>query len=658
MKASLVSWLKTSSRRSAAQLDCVCPVLQVCCVCRKKGASVGCFVSSCRRTVHFPCGRKRSFVSQFAGLFPSYCPDHSPSQSLGGLDLSLPRSCSVCLDPLEPVLSFSVLKCPSCHTSWFHRDCVQRQAHSSGLFFFRCTLCSNKERFQEEMLRMGICIPERDASWELEANAYSELLEVYTRCDALACLSSDGRSHAAKTGWFQLLRCRLCGSRGTHRKCSGLKLDSRDWTCSDCSPAADGRASLAASPQEGQRRSLLSKRHPSPILSSLSWKRSPEQPLPLSVQVEGDQALSAGVELVRRPDFDPTRTLSVCFKGDQLTTFPSSLQDGDAARQHFLELLVQQIQDCVVFEGPDGDKNLALDSQALREDLYYDVGCLLALSLAHGGPPVCFFSGALYQSLFNHPPGRRLAVAHMTPDALATRRVARIAAAESSDELLEAVAASSEFLELAGCRRPVGGLEDREALVEQLVGFTMTTRMQLPLQRFREGLQTLAVFHQVQMFPQVFSSVFCDSRLSARSLSQAFSFLFSQQEVLLSRETPVSSFWTRLLLDCEVGRSSISLQDLLLFATGAEELPSAGLLPPPAISFLHPKEGGGGGGDRRGGERGRVRRRKEPLKDEGLFPQSEPGCNRLLLPVCSSYLSFKSNMEQAVSHQLHLLPPR
>ncbi|XP_068456995.1 G2/M phase-specific E3 ubiquitin-protein ligase isoform X2 [Clinocottus analis] len=532
----------------------------------------------------------------------------------------------------------------------------RRQAHSSGLFFFRCTLCSNKERFQEEMLRMGICIPERDASWELEANAYSELLEVYTRCDALACLSSDGRSHAAKTGWFQLLRCRLCGSRGTHRKCSGLKLDSRDWTCSDCSPAADGRASLAASPQEGQRRSLLSKRHPSPILSSLSWKRSPEQPLPLSVQVEGDQALSAGVELVRRPDFDPTRTLSVCFKGDQLTTFPSSLQDGDAARQHFLELLVQQIQDCVVFEGPDGDKNLALDSQALREDLYYDVGCLLALSLAHGGPPVCFFSGALYQSLFNHPPGRRLAVAHMTPDALATRRVARIAAAESSDELLEAVAASSEFLELAGCRRPVGGLEDREALVEQLVGFTMTTRMQLPLQRFREGLQTLAVFHQ--MFPQVFSSVFCDSRLSARSLSQAFSFLFSQQEVLLSRETPVSSFWTRLLLDCEVGRSSISLQDLLLFATGAEELPSAGLLPPPAISFLHPKEGGGGGGDRRGGERGRVRRRKEPLKDEGLFPQSEPGCNRLLLPVCSSYLSFKSNMEQAVSHQLHLLPPR
>lgn len=37
----------------------------------------------------------------------------------------------------------------------------QRQAHSAGLFFFRCTLCNSKDSFQAEMLRMGIFIPER-----------------------------------------------------------------------------------------------------------------------------------------------------------------------------------------------------------------------------------------------------------------------------------------------------------------------------------------------------------------------------------------------------------------------------------------------------------------------------------------------------------------
>ncbi|XP_036927071.1 G2/M phase-specific E3 ubiquitin-protein ligase [Acanthopagrus latus] len=679
----LVDDIKQEIRRSA-RLRCCC--------CKKKGACVGCNVRSCKKMIHFPCGRKQKFISQFTELFPSFCPDHSPTQSLCvSSDLSLPQSCSICLDSIEPVLCYSILKCPSCHGSWFHRDCVQRQAHSAGLFFFRCTLCNNKENFQEEMLRMGIYIPERDASWELEANAYSELLEVYTRCDALTCLCNDGRTHSTKTGWFEVIRCRLCGSGGTHRKCSGLKLDTRDWACSDCQQATDGKASLVASPQGVQRRSLLSKRQLSSSLTPVSCKRtnlthlssfhtpisckrpslpvasgSPKeilqalvpQLLPLSVQVEvsGDRALAAGVELVRRSDYDPTHTLSVRFKDYTRTSFPSSLQDSDTARQYFLKLLVQQIEDSVVFEGPDGSKNLALDSQALRDDLYFDVGCLLALSLVHGGPPVGFFSHTLYQCLFNYPPNQPLTVTHMTPDTHFRRQVSRIAEATSLDELKEVTAASWEFLELAGCNQPISSLEEKEALVENLVSFTLITRMQLPLQRFREGLQTLGVFDQVQLYPSAFCTVFCKAavRLTAQAVSRLFTVNFSQQEDKLNRETAVISFWRHFLLECEVGRSSISLQDLLRFATGAEDVPAAGLLPPPSVSFLHPvisspagveqDEGGGGGA---GGE---------VFQDEGLFPQREPSSKHLLLPVTSSYQAFKSSMEQAISHHVHLLP--
>ncbi|XP_039641028.1 G2/M phase-specific E3 ubiquitin-protein ligase [Perca fluviatilis] len=665
----LLEDIRQESRRSS-RLTCSC--------CKKKGACVGCNVRSCRKMVHFPCGRKHKYISQFTGLFPSYCPDHSPTQSLCvSSDLSLPQSCSICLDPIEPVLSYSVLKCPSCHSSWFHRDCVQRQAHSAGLFFFRCTLCNNKEVFQEEMQRMGIYIPERDASWELEENAYSELLEVYMHCDALTCLCSDGRTRSAKKGWFEVIRCRLCGSRGTHRKCSALKLDTRDWACSDCTQATDGKASLVASPQGGQRRSLLSKRHLSPLHSPLhspihspvSCKRytrpvgsgSPEEmlqalgprlrPLCVQVEVDGDQALCAGVELVRRPHFDPTHTLSVRFKDGPQTTFPSRLQGSDAARQYFLKLLVQQIQDSVVFEGPDGSKNLALDSQAVRDDLYFDVGCLLALCLVQGGPPIGFFSPALYQCLFNYPANRPLAADHMTPDTHFSRLVGRMAEAESLDALREVMAESWEFLELAGCNRPISSLQQREALLEDLVGFTMITRMQLPLQRLREGLQTLGVFDQVQLFPSAFCRVFCEAagRLSAQTLGHVFTVTFSEQEERLSRETPVLGYWRHLLFECEVGRSSISLQDLLRFSTGAEDLPAAALLPPPSISFLHPPEGEGDGGKRKRG-------RKEVLADEGLFPQRDPGSRRLLLPVSSSYRAFKSSVEQAVSHHAHLLP--
>ncbi|XP_077421462.1 G2/M phase-specific E3 ubiquitin-protein ligase isoform X2 [Vanacampus margaritifer] len=148
----LVDDIKQEIRRSARL---------TCWACKKKGACVGCNVKSCRKTVHFPCGRNKGFVSQFTENFPSYCPDHRPSQSAcASSNLSRPQSCSVCLDAIDGDLSYGVLKCPSCHASWFHRDCVQRQAHSAGLFFFRCTLCNNKDEYQQEMLRMGICIPE------------------------------------------------------------------------------------------------------------------------------------------------------------------------------------------------------------------------------------------------------------------------------------------------------------------------------------------------------------------------------------------------------------------------------------------------------------------------------------------------------------------
>ncbi|XP_015248024.1 PREDICTED: G2/M phase-specific E3 ubiquitin-protein ligase [Cyprinodon variegatus] len=591
----LVDDIKQEIRR-ASRLTCF--------GCKKKGACVGCNVRSCRRVVHFPCGRNQMFITQFTEMFPSYCQDHSPTQTLSvDSDFSLPQSCSICLDSIHPILSYSVLKCPSCHTSWFHRDCVQ--------------------------------VP----------LTLQEIL------------------------WFEVIRCCLCGSRGTHRKCSGLQVDTRDWACSDCINATDGKASLVASPQGGQKRSLLSKRHLSPMPSPIGCKRpcTPVRPesaeellqsllphqYPVSTQVEvhGDQALSAGLELVRRADFDPMHSLSVCFTDLQSTAPPSTACDGEADRKHFLKLLMEQIQNSVVFEGPSSSKNLALDSQALREDLYFDIGSLLALCLVHGGPPIGFFSHALYQCLFNYPANRPLTLNHMTPNTHFTQQVHQIAAAQTLDELKEATRRSWEYLELAGCNRLVTSLEDREALVEDLVNFTMITRMQLPLQRLREGLHTLGVFDQVQLIPSVFFGVFCEAAepLTAETLSQLFTVSFSEQEDKLNLETPVVTFWRHLLLECEVGRSSVSLEDVLRFATGANKLPAAGLFPPPSISFLHrPAPYQVGLKEQREGV--------EQWLDEGLFPQSKPTSNKLLLPVTSTYKAFKCSMEHAISHHIHLFP--
>lgn len=653
-----------------------------CTYCKKKGGSIGCYVSSCRRTVHFPCGKKQKFIFQFTGKFPSYCSEHSPSQS-ALCDVSLPQSCSVCLDSLEPLLSYSVLKCPSCLNSWFHRDCVQHQAHNAGMFFFKCTLCNNKEQFQEEMLRMGIYIPERDASWELEENAYGELLQVYQHCDALKCLCSDGRAFTSKTGWFQIMRCKLCGSRGTHLKCSSLKLSSSTWICEDCSAAIHCKEALPSprlldTPQSGEQRrgskrqvhsphpATVCKRpsllggSPADILLALasqllqqptssnstssmsapmsrcstrstSIRRSlPSLPqsqshtlVPMEVCVSGDQALKSALELVKSSQFSPVKPLCVRFTASRRTPSPREPCTGDI--RHFLRLLVRQIQSLTLFEGPDGAKNLSLDSQALREDVYYDVGCLLAVSLVHGGPPLGFFSRVLYQCLFNFPPDTPLSLDDMG-DTCFARKVKLMKESGTVEELREAMQAAAEYLEVAGCMRPVSSLDDKQPLVDDIVNFHLITRMQLPFQRFREGLKTLGVFDQVQMFPEIFVGLFCDpsERLSAETVAGLFTVLFSEDQDLSEKEASAVAFWRHYLLECEVGRCASSLEDVLVFATSAEEVPAVGFHPTPSISFLH------------------------PLEPAGAFPSREPSDNRLYLPVVPTYEAFKKHMDYSI----------
>ena len=75
---------------------------------------------------------------------------------------------------------------------------------------------------------------------------------------------------------------------------------------------------------------------------------------------------------------------------------------------------------------------------ALREDLYYDVGCLLSLSLVHGGPPLGFFSKALYQCLFNYPRDSPLSL-----DDMGDTRFARKVREVRFELLLSAVLRSS-----------------------------------------------------------------------------------------------------------------------------------------------------------------------------------------------------------------------
>ncbi|RZF42414.1 hypothetical protein LSTR_LSTR004222 [Laodelphax striatellus] len=213
-----------------------------CTYCGARGANVRCAAARCRVVFHYPCGIKNNSFHKFSGRFPSYCSKHRSQQRIPKKVLELIKSaqleCVVCLDSVE--LDTNMIWAPCCQKSaLFHRRCLQRLAISFGSYALKCPLCNNKNKFCSALMENGIFIPEQDASWEAEPNAFSELLQRHNHCDAVKCVSPRGRHFSQNfvSSMWKIILCSDCGSQGIHRKCLRLSSGGRShlrWRCDVC----------------------------------------------------------------------------------------------------------------------------------------------------------------------------------------------------------------------------------------------------------------------------------------------------------------------------------------------------------------------------------------------------------------------------------------
>ncbi|KAG5322009.1 G2E3 ligase, partial [Acromyrmex heyeri] len=236
----------------------------VCSYCKKQGATLGCCNVRCKRIFHFPCGMKAGSLHQFFGEFRSYCINHRPKQKIDEQVLKQAAAvdvmCYICYDKVNTNDFVKTLWAPCCKKdAWFHRICVQvslnmasyyffnmntdlyiqdslifQQLALSAGYFFKCPLCNNKKDFQKSMLEYGIFVPSQDASWELEPNAFEELLYRHDQCDAPKCLCPKGRKYTSTNAKWELVLCRTCGSQGIHMSCGQLKWANPVWECEEC----------------------------------------------------------------------------------------------------------------------------------------------------------------------------------------------------------------------------------------------------------------------------------------------------------------------------------------------------------------------------------------------------------------------------------------
>ncbi|XP_049334037.1 G2/M phase-specific E3 ubiquitin-protein ligase-like isoform X2 [Astyanax mexicanus] len=201
-----------------------------------------------------------------------------------------------------------------------------------------------------------------------------------------------------------------------------------------------------------------------------------------------------------------------------------------------------------------------------------------------------------------------------------------INSADTLDDAREAVSETAEELALMGALRHLRSLEHRKELMEAVLQFYCEGRINAALTQFKDGLTTLGVLQMVTSHPQAFEKVFLydPAPLKASDIVELFharcrSLPASNRRRLEARTI---AFWKDWLLEVEGGLAHpITLEHVLIFATGLQRIPAVGFPMQPELAFLHP--------------------------DDGLarFPKANTCSLVLHLPVGQTYTEFKNNME-------------
>lgn len=109
-----------------------------------------------------------------------------------------------------------------------------------------------------------------------------------------------------------------------------------------------------------------------------------------AVYADRKHAFGSAECVLQRKSFDPHKHIFVIF-ADSFGRRREGINNGGLTLEFFKIALIDLCKNSSLFEGPEEERFLALDLDALAEEKYLQAGKLIAVSIAHGGPgPHCF----------------------------------------------------------------------------------------------------------------------------------------------------------------------------------------------------------------------------------------------------------------------------
>ncbi|XP_013099874.2 pineapple eye protein [Stomoxys calcitrans] len=188
---------------------------RTCMYCEAKSANIMCHI--CKKYYHLVCGHTNLCLSEFTGEFKSYCraciPLNEKQKQMMKAEIEpYDYTCYICKTGMGFYSPYSWIEAKCCNNGYVHRVCIKKYALNSG-YYLICIWCKSKE-FREDVKRLGVFVPDRDANWEREKGAYRDLHRPSLRCDMEICHCPKGRDFLSNK--WKIIRCTLCGLVGAH----------------------------------------------------------------------------------------------------------------------------------------------------------------------------------------------------------------------------------------------------------------------------------------------------------------------------------------------------------------------------------------------------------------------------------------------------------
>ncbi|XP_016106878.1 G2/M phase-specific E3 ubiquitin-protein ligase-like [Sinocyclocheilus grahami] len=323
----------------------------------------------------------------------------------------------------------------------------------------------------------------------------------------------------------------------------------------------------------------------------------------------------------KHASYDPLHGMLVKFTDDEGTT--EDAVDTGGPKCKFLSLLMDCLRARRIFDGPENRRFLTFNNGAVREDEYFLAGWMIAVSIVHGGPGPRFLSDMLYDHLTGSADIN--GTVEDVTDKTMKAALIEISSAASLHELHMLIDKYESLLQTAGCFDYPQSVEGKDNIVKDFIQWYIIYRNQYSVQRFRDGLSTLDVIHALEQHPSVFRPYMCYSvdRLTPESLEGVFKALLSEAgSTRRQEETRILGYWRDYLLDFSEQETGVSLQDILMFATGLDSLPPSTIVPQPRLSFERTSK----------------------------FPIASTCANTIKLPMSKSYEEFKNAMDFGIQN--------